>query len=326
MSSIRLVVAVLIATAAVESGAYVSPADISRADIQSCIATLRGLPGTGDHPELETFDLRRRCPALARELETLLFEESTPGVDTSAISIEGLRDLAAIVDGFRPTTDASNDFNLDFESLDALLDDVLVEKTSEDSYWDRFLRWLEQHLRDQDSPQLGRFLDWLEGVDAPPWLGEFLIKASTVLIVLLALIVVGNELRLSGMPRRRRRQQSKPSRPLADAGTGKARAVTFDALRGLPPRALAAAIVEIVTAAFAERGWLSRSESLTNGELVRQVQENQSAIGPPFAALLGAIETIVYGDRVPDEESRRRLIASTDALLARTREGSRGAR
>lgn len=330
MSAIRLVVAVLLASAAVEAGASVLTADVSRAAIESCSAKLRELTRGSDNGALEPFDLRKRCPSLARDLDSPSGEETFSGVDIGAISLEGVRDVGAIVDGFRPAAGDRARIELDFDGLEALLDDVLIEKTTQDSLWDRFLRWLEQHVREGDSPQLGRLFDWLEDLDAPPWLGDVLIKTSTVLIILLALIVVGNELRLSGLPRRRRRERSGESAPAAADGTARARALGFDELRDLPARPLAAAIVEMVTAAFAERGWLSRDRSLTNGELLREVQARASAVVQPFSALLGSVESIVYGDRPADEQSRRRLIASAEALLEQSRRlptaSSRGAR
>lgn len=320
----RLVVAVLLATAAMEAGASVSLSDLSRSTIQSCIAALRDLSRDGERPELEPHDLDKHCPTLARDLKDLTGGEALSDMDIDAVSVEGVRDLAAIVDGFHRSAGASRSVDLDFDGLDALLDDVLIEKTSQIDYWDRFLRWLEEHLRDEDSPRLGQFLDWLEDLDAPPWLGEVLIKTSTVLIVLLALVVVGNELRLSGMPRQRRRGSAKRLRPVASEGAGEARVVRFEELPGLPSRALAAAAAEMVTAAFAERGWLSRSASLTNGELIGQVRERRRAAARPFEDLLDAVESIVYGDRDLDDESRRRLVADAGTLLGDARQTASG--
>lgn len=321
MSVIRLVAAVLIATAAAESNASASLADLSHAAIDSCMSTLRGSARDGDRSGSDAFDLAKSCPELARELESL-DERNSPLVKAGTISGEGLRDLEAVVRGFRLAPDERTKAGLDFEGLHALLDDVLIEEKSGDSLWSRLRRWLEQHFHNDESPRLQRFLDWLESLDAPPWLGDVLIKASTVLIVVLALIFVGNELRLAGILRRARRAHREPSRAPLGGDAGSARALSFAELRGLPPRALAGAILEMVTAAFAERGWLARSASLTSGELLRQVERRESAMVSPFSALLRSLETIVYGDREPDEEGRRQLIAAAGALLAHARRPS----
>ncbi len=95
--------------------------------------------------------------------------------------------------------------------------------------------------------------------------------------------------------------------------------MSLDGLRALPPRQLAAAILEMVTGTFAERGWLSSSTSLTNGERVRQVGERQSGLAGPFTGLVNAIDKIIYGDRLPDDEARQRLLASAHELIERTR-------
>ena len=95
----------------------------------------------------------------------------------------------------------------------------------------------------------------------------------------------------------------------------------LDELRALPPRQLAAAILEIVTRTFADRGWLSSSSSLTNGELVRQIGQRQTALSDPFTGLVNAIEKVIYGDRLPDDEARQRLLASAHALIERAGDG-----
>ena len=99
------------------------------------------------------------------------------------------------------------------------------------------------------------------------------------------------------------------------------RAISLDELRGLPPRQLAAAVLEIVTISLADRGWLSASSSLTNGELVGQIGQRHSGLAGPFASLVNAIEKVIYGDRLPDDEARQRLLVTAAALIERTRDG-----
>ena len=98
--------------------------------------------------------------------------------------------------------------------------------------------------------------------------------------------------------------------------------MSLDELRGLPPRQLAAAVLEIVTTALADRGWLSASSSLTNGELVRQIGQRHSDLAGSFASLVNAIENVIYGDRLPDDAARQRLVLTAAELIARTRGGS----
>jgi hypothetical protein len=206
-------------------------------------------------------------------------------LEIGAINVEGLRDLLSYSSGFNRKP-AAERFSPDHGGLGALIDEVLIVAETEDGVWDRFLRWLEQYVRDGASPGLERFAKWLKDIDAPPWLGDVLLKGSIVLIVLLAIIVVGNEIRLSGLLRRKWRPRKAKTEAAAPSPEPRPPIASLDELRGLPTRQLAAGILEYVTAVFAERGWLSSSTSLTNGELVREVSRRKSSLAGPFIGLV----------------------------------------
>ena len=70
-----------------------------------------------------------------------------------------------------------------------------------------------------------------------------------------------------------------------------------------------------MTATLAERGWLSSSSSLTNGELVRQMSGRPSSLAASFTTLVNAVERILYGDLPPDDETRQRLVTAARALV-----------
>lgn len=289
--------------------------------IGSCLTDLDELAAANNHPDSHRFDLHKYCPELAKQL-ALPLEAGTFGpLSTDAASVEALRDLQFFATGFGRQPVPPEKYRFDYHGLDALLAEVLIEETVDDSLWEQFLRWLEQFAKDGESPGLDRFLDWLESLEAPPWFADAILKTSVVLIVLLALMVIGNELRLSGLLRRVRR----PSRMTTAAGgmdaPPRARGASLDEIRSLPPRQFAAAVLQIVTATFADRGWLSASSSLTNGELVRQLGQRSRGIAGTFSDLVHGIETVIYGDRLPDDESRQRLTENARELVDLARGG-----
>jgi hypothetical protein len=319
MRFVQLALAGALAFAACEVGASVARDGLPEELIQSCLNDLVALSQAENHSDSHNFDLNKRCPLLAEQLASSMDVAAMGGVEIDATSIEGLRDLQFFAGGFDRQPVSAENFSPNFAVLDALLAEVLVEESIDDGLWEQFLRWLEQYVKGGESAQLERLLKWLEELDPPSWLGDVLLTGSVVLIVLLALMVVGNELRLAGVIHRlRRRHQPR-------AGTGEVaperRAMSLDELRALPPRQSAAAILEIVTRALAERGWLSSNASLTNGELVRQIGQRQTTLGDPFAGLVNAIEKVIYGDRLPDDEARQWLLASAHALIERARGG-----
>jgi hypothetical protein len=312
----HLALAATFAIAAFEVGASVR-LELPEAALKTCQSRLQEILVAEGHTGSHPFDLNKHCPELAASLD----DADTRVVDLDATSVEGLRDLRSFTAGFDLEPRTPENFYLDLDRVDALLAEVLVEEGVDDTLWDRFLRWLEQYVKEGESSGFDRFVDWLEGLDAPPWLGDVIIKVSVVLIVLLALLVVGNELRLSGLLRRVRHKRE-PKVPVAAAdAVQRTRTLTLDELRGLPPRQLAAGILEVVTATLAERGWLSSSSSLTNGELVRQIGQRRSALAGSFTSLVRNIEKIIYGDRQPDDETREQLVATARELMDSTHHG-----
>jgi len=320
MHPTRLVLAVVLVLAAWQAGAFVAsndlPGDLPADLIESCLANLEAISGVDASFDSPSFDLNKQCPQLAKRLARSLDSGVLGSLKIDAASTEGLRDLRFFSAGMQRPPAPLGRFHPDFDDLDALLSDVLIEEKVDDGLWERFLHWLGQYLKDGDSGDLKKFVDWLEGIDAPPWLGDAIVNTSVVLIVLLALMVVGNELRLAGVLRRVRRPQATKLAGSAQTAAPKARAASFEELRDLPARQLAAGILDIVTAAFADRGWMSSSSSLTNGERVRQLAQRQGGIADSFEELVYSIEKVIYGDRDADDEVRRGLLESARQLVA----------
>lgn len=317
MRFLQLALAGALAVAACEGGASAVGDDLPREQLQSCLTELGALSRAEDYSDSHPFDLNEHCPVLAERLASSMDAAAIGAVEIGAMSIDGLRDLRFFVRGFDRQPISGENFSPNFGELDVLLADVFIEESIDDDLLQQFFRWLEEYTKGGESPELERFLEWLEELDPPSWLAEVLLKGSVVLIVLLALMVVGNELRLAGVFRRMGRRQKSPAPAGTPGATPTQQAMSLDDLSTLPPRRLAAAILEIVTRTFADRGWLSSTSSLTNGELVRQIGQRQAALGRPFTGLVTAIEKVIYGDRLPDDEARQRLLASAHELLER---------
>ena len=323
MSAAPFALAAVFTFAACAAEAADLPAELPHGRIDACLSRLGELAATEDRPASHAYNIKKHCPELAAGLASSFDTGDRGSLNIDVVSIEGLRDLRTYAAGFESSQATSVVFSPNYESLDALLAEILVEERIDDSLFDRFVHWLESHFRDGESPKLEKFFDWLTDLDAPPWLGELILKTSIVLIVLLALMVVGNELRLAGVMRRIRRPRDRPMRGEKAKPATRVRRLSFEELRDLPPRRMAAAALELVTESFAERGWLSSSASLTNGERVAQIAEGHGELAGRFSDIVRAIEEVVYGDRPPGEEARNWLLESAGDLIARAR-GSSG--
>ena len=301
----HLALAAALVFAAFEVNASVVRDDLPRDLISSCLVELRALARDGDSGS-PRFDLNEHCPELAKRIGLSAALAAMGPVEVDAASIEGLRDLQSFADGFHRQPSPPENFSPDFVGLDGLLADVLIE----------------QFAGDGESAELKRFLNWLEELDPPPWLADVILKGSVVLILLLALMVIGNELRLAGVMQRIRRPRRLHEPTGTEETAPKPVAKSLDALAHLPPRQLAAAILEIVTGTLAERGWVSASSSLTNGELVRQINQRQTGLSASFTSLVNGTEKVIYGDRLPDDASQQKLLATARKLVARARGAS----
>ena len=322
MSAAPFALAAVFTFAACAAEASGLAGNLPRAQIDACLGRLGELTAAEDRPASHAYNLEKHCPELAAGLASSFDVGDRSSLNVEAVSIEGLLDLQAYAAGFDSQQATSVAFSPNYESLDSLLAEILVEERIDDSLFDRLVHWLESYFRDGESPKLEKFFDWLTDLDAPPWLGELILKTSIVLIVLLALMVVGNELRLAGVMRRVRRPRDRQMRGEKAEPVPRARRLSFDELRDLPARRMAAAVLELVTESFAERGWLSSNSSLTNGERVEQMAERHGELAGRFSDIVRAIEEVVYGDRLPGEEARAWLLASAGELIACDHGGS----
>ncbi len=317
----HLTLAGVLAIAAFEATASDAPDGLRGELIRSCLVEIGELSDAAGHADPREYDLNEYCPRLAAQLASSSIAGNIHSVEVGVVTMEGLRDLQFFDAGFDHQPTSAETISLDFNGLDALLAEVLVEERVDDGLWEQFRRWLEKYAKGGESPRLDKLVQWLNEIEAPPWFGEVILKTLVVLIVLLALIIIGNEFRLAGALHRLRRPRKPRPRTGTRAAVPKSRAMSLDQLRGLPPRQSAAAVLEIVTTTLADRGWLSASSSLTNGERVKQVGQRRSDLAGSFASLVNAIESVIYGDRLPGDEASQRLVVTASELIARTRGG-----
>lgn len=322
MYAVHFAIAAVLTFTAFTVDASTTHGDLPKNQIDACLSRLDELSVAQDRSVTYTFDLNAQCPRLATALGSSFDTGDRGSLSIDAVSIEGLRDLRAFAVGFEPPASGPT-FSPDFDGLDALLSELLVEERIDDSLFDRFVHWLERYVKDGEAPKLERFLSWLESLDAPLWLGELILKSSIVLIVLLALMVVGNELRIAGVLRRIRQPRAREVRGATKESVPKRHRHSFHELPHLPPRRLATAALELVTAAFVERGWLSSSSSLTNGELVEQVALRRGDLAERFSEIVNAMEQVIYGDQLPDEKMRQWLVTSVGELVTLASGGPR---
>jgi hypothetical protein len=275
-------------------------------DVDACLARL--------DPQLDIgYDrIAARCPELMKQLGRGVWapwlprEWKEPGNDLSAGSLRELRNLviresAAKISGRGPEVHA----------LRAVLSGLEVKQP--DGWWSRFKSWLRSKLetREQaaDESWLARMVSH---VGVPQSLRQFIAYGALAAVVVLAMVIVVNELRAAGLlPRARaysRRRASVQPTARDKAWNDIERALLLD-----KPRLL----LELIVKRLGERGLLPPAGALTVRELTRVARLPEPDDRSRLAEVAGAAERVRYAARALGTTALERSVTRGRELLDR---------
>src|SRR5690606_9754658 len=135
--------------------------------------------------------------------------------------------------------------------------------------------------------------------------------------ILLALIVIANELRVAGVFRRSARRGAPQGAADTLLNDGSSRAIDLDAA---PLAERPSLLLRMLIAALMARGRVSGAAALTTGELLRRIQFADDAERACFQRVALLAERIVYGRVTPKGDLEPVLAAGRD-LYARWERG-----
>jgi hypothetical protein len=242
------------------------------------------------------------CPDLAQALEALGLAPMLSDGWQEQINTDALRDLANLAEGYNESRPRVSP---DLAALPGILKALQREQTPlSQSWWDAFKAWLAHHAN---------VLSWLER-----WLARLgpsttlfnLISYSLVALVLMAAVaVLANELKVGGARWRRRRAETEA---LGPAGAG----VDSGASRsGTPADGLAELLRALVIRLMQTRR-LETERSLTHRELVTRSTFDNESQRAVFAAVAGTAESILYGAHSAAPDELNKVLLGGRALLA----------
>jgi hypothetical protein len=261
--------------------------------LDRCLGTLNA--GTEPVPPYRRLILEEVCPGLAQAVAELPAAGSLSQPLDQQTTPNQLRDLRTLLGSFRSPPAGVERF--DFAGLPELLARTLeVRPAPPASWWQRFKDWLAQKLRGSDKSDYRWLTEFLKSLDPPEWLADLILRASVAVILLLALVVVVNELRAANLTSwlQRRSRTQRTSR--APAATGAARLAWKD-VTSLPPGLQPAALLRLVLQELIERGLLPDDQSLTNKEMLARLGAAARALAVPFAELAAAADAALFGNR-----------------------------
>jgi len=295
----------LLLTIAPVAGAAADPEAL--AALEDCAARLD--PG-GD------FGYQRiamRCPQLAATLEASPYAAWLPPDwkelhnQLSAAGLRALHDALA-----RESAAASGSRALHPERVRAVLERVMRPEREPQGWWARIKRWLRELLTrpPQEDGGWWRHLFGDASIDRATL--RVVAGLSIALLVMLAVAVVANELRIAGVLRRR------PGSPEAPrAGRAVRAAPGLADLESAPPSAQPALLLELIAARLAAQNRLPPARAFTVRELTRRARLTDEAERARLAELAGVSERVRFGGgEVAQPELAAALARGRELLLA----------
>ena len=275
---------------------------------------IRACSENADPDTIGLAELEQACPGLEASLVAVGYEAFLSDSERDALSVYGLDDLVHL-GAPRESANAA----LQTESLRSVLEGI-EQQTNErpPSWWDRFKNWLQELIRrraDEDS-----WLDeWLQKVQPSEVVVRTTLYSLVGLVILLAVLIVINELRAAGVLKRRTRDGTRPgSAPASRAQTGEGMSIAE--LDALPLQKRPAALLRIVVAALVRAGRLRSERSLTYRELVQYARFADEGERTSFQSIASAAERSVYGASAFAEQDVELLVREGRALQARLAE------
>ena len=294
-------------------GARGSRAAVSVPDIGSCVSRL--------DPQLDIgFDrIAARCPELAHQLEGGVWAAWLPrGWNESGndLSAGGLREFREVVE--RETNASGASAAPDVRRLHSIL--TALDRSRNESGWSRFKSWLRSILERRDEPTDE---GWLTRMVSHVGVSQSAIRlisygALTAVVVLAGIIVV-NELRAAGLLPRRRSALRK-RRELAAAGSSDTGWSDIEqAQPGDRPRLL----LELIVRCLSDAGFLPPAGALTVRELTRLALLPEADDRSRLAELALAAERVRYAAAAAQSGDLDGPVARGRLLLERLDAGTR---
>jgi hypothetical protein len=256
-------------------------------------------------------DLAADCPELLLSLADSVWVNKTSLANHDHPSLAQLADLRYFLLGTFSQPESGR--TLDFSRLESILAETLDTDDHDQgqSWWERLLSWLRQRHKDRDDVDL-RWLDaWLEKLSFSETTAEIVTYSVAALLLLLAIGLVINEVRLA----RQGRSAFRPHRTVHSGPTGAApvaAATPPDAqqLPGKLPELLNVCIDYLI-----RNQRLPEARSSTNREFLHHLLHRGDNAASGFDQLLQQAECVLYGDRHIDAQTLRQCRQQAAALL-----------
>ncbi len=254
-----------------------------------------------------------RCPDLTPSLMQsqwaawLPRDWKEPANLLSAESLDELRTLLVREPGVTPGRGLPS-----VEHVSAVLTRISQSDQPRGGWWTRLWQWLREVLTPRPEPA-GE--GWWRRLVGETGLSQVLLDAlawgALLLVIVLAAVVVANELRVAGLLKSRARASGR-----ARAAPGGTASPTMQDLERASPLEQLPLLLELITRRLAEQERMPPARSLTVRELTRAAQLPGESDREHLAELATACERVRFSDRHQDPQTLAAALLHGRALLA----------
>jgi len=304
------VVAPLLASFAAGASAQSVSGEGAGAAVDDCLARLRARDRTGGEGGMPR--LADVCADVAREIEAGKWAPALGRIRAGALTARPFEDLVDLIAHYERATDA------DVPSIDELVTVVEslrpFEPVARLSLWDRIREWLRERFGTGDASDAGGVLDWLRKLSIPDAWVQKIWYALGFVIVIVALLIAANELRVSGVLRGSRRRRH--GWTTDDVPPWAKRApLTLDAVIRAPPARQPALMLSLVVERLEGRFGDVVRDSLTHRELAAAAATLGVRRRDELEAVVGAAERVTFAGWQPEQGDVEPVIANGRAVL-----------
>ena len=185
--------------------------------------------------------------------------------------------------------------------------------------WDRFINWLKEHYKDKEEADTdwGWLIDFLDNAHIPDWLGKAVYYTSIGLIIILAALIVFNEVRAARRGGRRKRRGKKTGGSEWHEDLATIESLDWDEIGKLPVHQQPGAMLRFVIDELIERDWISDNRSRTNREMWRELRTRHQQSAGKFEHAVVLAEQSVYGEQQLSDEQLHEMYDAAQALSAK---------
>jgi hypothetical protein len=282
-------------------------------DERSALDLIDDCSGSASEDTFGLTDLESECPGLTRALEESGYLALLSSAVRDELDVYDLSDLLQVDDWYEEQ--AARDVEVD--ALAPILASLRAQEPERRLTWfERFKRWLRSLLERRQNDPDNWLSRWLDEVDVSAAVARTILVTAIVLIMVLALAVVINELRVAGLLRKPRDVHEPGVGASGAAALGPDHASDLDAL---PADRKAPMLLRMLVATLVRSGRLRTERSLTYRELCTRAKFDDTQQRECFRRVAALAERTVYGSAEVRAEEVEPVVAAARALDAQLR-------